>query len=430
MNTGGPFRLGISIAGPRFGAVAVDDSGRVVASEVTEGFGGLAVVVGSVLKQVGAGRIGAAMLAMSAFADWLRDHRTVGRVGVLRVGATPTTAVPPLAGWPREVAERVAGPWLTTAGGIDIDGSTAGELDLDAVRDFAGRCGTAASAVAVSGSFSYLDNRPERAAAAVVRDVLGAGYPITLSDDVGGFGLYERENAAILNAALGARAQTLIEGVRSILHEHGVGTELFVARNDGTLVTAPGAAALPIHIVSGHLAAVVRGHARMAGVENAIVVGGGGRHPGAGVVRHGRLVLEPTPTLAGVRTNQPVPLGFMAPAGMTEDHLVSWLRRRVGDLPVLDSEAGGPAIAAAVGVALAPVSGNVWSFVGDGGDRVEGIAEAGRQAVDRAVLAGADPAGTEVRQVVETQATYMSGGALRLFVQAAGRPFSSESRVP
>ncbi|MFI0420888.1 hydantoinase/oxoprolinase N-terminal domain-containing protein [Spongiactinospora sp. 9N601] len=417
-----PLRLGISVAGPLVTAVVIDDRDHIV-SVGTSDDGALATAVAAALEPVGPGAIGPVMLATTAFADLLEEHRTIGRVAVLRIGATPTTAVPPFAGWPRAVAERVAGPWLTTGGGTDIDGSVNGELDADAIRAFAGRCRDDCDAIAVSGSFSYLDDGPERAAAALIADALGTEVSITLSHEVGGFGLLERENAAILNAALSGHARGMPAGLRSALGETGLETEPFLARSDGTLVSASRASALPVHLVAGRLATSVQGRARLAGTTDAIVVDGDGRSLNAGVMRHGRLVLEPASTLAGVRTNQPMPLGFPKPAPMTEDRLIGRLRRRVGDLPVLGPPASAPGVASAVGAALAAVSASVWSFAGAEGDRAVRLAECERRAIDEAILAGADPSDTEIRQVVDTQVTYMSGGPLRLFVQAAGRPF-------
>ncbi|NUH40156.1 hypothetical protein HUF15_25925 [Streptomyces samsunensis] len=427
-----PLRLGISAAGPLVTAVVIDDRDDIVSiGTAAGGRGDLDSAVRGALEQVDAAEIGLAMLATTAFADWLEDHRAVAGVGVIRVGATPTTAVPPFAGWPQPIEGRVTGPWLSTGGGTDIDGSVNGELDLAAVRAFAERCRDRCGGIAVSGSFSYLNDRPERAVATVIREVLGAESPIAQSHEVGGFGLLERENATILNAALSGPARAVISGVRSALRGLDIRAELFVARNDGTLVSASRASVLPIHLVSGRLATAVRGRARLAGTTDAIVVDHDGRSPRAGALRQGQLVFDPTPTLAGVRTSQPVPLGFAEPAGMTEEQLVSRLRRRVGDLPVLDSwearpttaEASAFAVASAAGAALAPVSASVWGFVGAESDRADTLAMAKRRAVDEAILAGADPTDTEVRQVIDTHVTYMSGGTHRLFVQAAGRPF-------
>ncbi|RBQ15842.1 hypothetical protein DP939_33055 [Spongiactinospora rosea] len=421
-----PLRLGISAAGPLVTAAVIDEWDHIVSTGTSDD-GALATAVRAALEPVGPDAIGPIMLATTAFADRLQEHQAMGRVAVLRVGATPTTAVPPFAGWPRALAERVAGPWLGTGGGTDIDGSAHGALDVDAIRAFAGRCRDACDAIAVAGSFSYLDDRPERVAAALIREVLGTDLPITLSCEVGGFGLLERENAAILNAALSGHARGTLAGARSALRGLGLGAEPFVARNDGTLVSASRAAALPIHLVAGRLATAVLGRARPAGATDAIVVDDDGRSADAGVLRHGRLVLEPASTLAGVRTNQPMPLGFPKPAPMTApitgDRLVGRLRRRVGDLPVLGPQASAPGVAPAVGAALASVSASVWSFVEAGGDRAGRLAECERRAIDEAILAGADPADTRISQVADTQVTYMSGGPLRLFVQAAGRPF-------
>ncbi len=60
---------------------------------------------------------------------------------------------------------------------------------------------------------------------------------VTLSHEVGGLSLLERENAAALNAALRPMAARTLPGMRAALAEAKLGARLFLTANDGTLMS-------------------------------------------------------------------------------------------------------------------------------------------------------------------------------------------------
>lgn len=72
-----------------------------------------------------------------------------------------------------------------------------------------------------------------------------AGKPInahiTLSHEVAQIGLLERENAAILNAVLRPLAARLIPAFQGAMQRAGIGGQLFLTSNDGTLISAESA---------------------------------------------------------------------------------------------------------------------------------------------------------------------------------------------
>ena len=61
---------------------------------------------------------------------------------------------------------------------------------------------------------------------------------ITLSHEVGQLGLLERENAAILNAALRPLAARVVPAMRAAIASLGIQGHLFFTSNDGTLMSA------------------------------------------------------------------------------------------------------------------------------------------------------------------------------------------------
>jgi N-methylhydantoinase A/oxoprolinase/acetone carboxylase beta subunit len=72
-----------------------------------------------------------------------------------------------------------------------------------------------------------------------------AGFFITPSHRCGQLGLLERENAAVLSAALQPLAARLLPAYSAALAACGVSAPLLLTANDGTLVTLAAAEQVP-----------------------------------------------------------------------------------------------------------------------------------------------------------------------------------------
>src|SRR4029077_7264153 len=100
-------------------------------------------------------------------------------------------------------------------------------------------------AVAVAAVFSPLDSSHEERA----REILAEECPeasITLSHQLGRIGLLERENAALLNAALVDLARVTVAGFAAAIAAAGITAPLSLTQNDGTVMAADLAIALPV----------------------------------------------------------------------------------------------------------------------------------------------------------------------------------------
>src|SRR5262245_18726788 len=89
-------------------------------------------------------------------------------------------------------------------------------------------------AVAISAAFSPLDPSHEERA----RQILLGECPdaaMTLSHEIGRLCLLERENAALLNAALIGLARTVIGGFRAAIAASRIDAPLYLTQNDGTV---------------------------------------------------------------------------------------------------------------------------------------------------------------------------------------------------
>jgi N-methylhydantoinase A/oxoprolinase/acetone carboxylase beta subunit len=252
--------------------------------------------------------IGAVMIGTTHFTNALVERRKLARVGVIRLGLPATGGLPPCCDWPDDIAASVQPLWRLAQGGYEYDGRNLGTIDLDEVRRFAKEFAAAGlQDVAISCTFSILNNEQEMAAAEVVREVL-PNSRITLSSQIGRLGLLERENAAILNACLGPLGQEVVAAFKKALADSGVAAPFYLTQNDGTLMAAEIAARFPILTVASGPTNSMRGAAFLSGLTDAIVVDIGGTTSDVGVLQGGfprqaGVAVE----VGGVRTNFRMP---------------------------------------------------------------------------------------------------------------------------
>src|SRR5213076_2849334 len=110
---------------------------------------------------------------------------------------------------------------------------------------------------------------------------------ITLSHELGRIGLLERENAALLNAALTELARRTIAGFREAIAASRIDGPLFITQNDGTVMSAETAMALPVMSFASGATNSMRGAAFLSGVQDAMVVDVGGTSSDIGQLRRG-----------------------------------------------------------------------------------------------------------------------------------------------
>ncbi|WP_033292661.1 hydantoinase/oxoprolinase N-terminal domain-containing protein [Amycolatopsis jejuensis] len=305
----GELRLGIDVGGTNTDAVVVDPEGSVLAWHKTpttpDPFGGIAAALAAVLAETGP--VGRVMLGTTHPLNAIIRRRGLAKVGILRLGAPATLSIAPLTGWPADLAAAVTGPVEIVRGGHEVGGVELAPLDEDAVRHFAERCRDRADAVAVTGVSSPMVRDHEVRAAAIITEVLGA-VPVTLGHEVGGMGLLERENSAVLNAALTFAGAEIVRGLDGALQQHRVRAQVYLTQNDGTLVTAAEAARRPILTIGSGPANSMRGAAAVSGVGDAIIADVGGTSTDVGVLlggfpRESAHAVE----IGGVRTNYRMP---------------------------------------------------------------------------------------------------------------------------
>ena len=181
-----------------------------------------------------------------------RDARRLSRVAVLRLGKPFTKHMPPCIEWPRDLKALVLGHHALLRGGLEVHGGPIGDIDADEIR---AECAIIADkgirCVVICGIFSPIDSveNQERRTADIVLGQL-PDCDVVLSSEVTNLGFLERENAAILNAAILRFGRETIRSFRQPLRQLGLDCPIFITQNDGTVLQAELAAKLPTRTFS------------------------------------------------------------------------------------------------------------------------------------------------------------------------------------
>jgi N-methylhydantoinase A/oxoprolinase/acetone carboxylase beta subunit len=298
-------RLGIDVGGTNTDAVLVTD-GRILKSlkaptteDVTTG---IVAAMRGVLDGM-ATPVDAVMIGTTHFVNAVVQRRKLAPVAVIRVALPATAGLPPFTDWPDDLAACAdGGSWLVE-GGHDYDGRHFMPLDVAAVRTAAREIrARGLTQAAVTAMFSPLTDEDEAQVAAILRDEV-PGISVTCSNTLGGIGLLERENAAVLNAAIIPLAQDTIDGFTRAMRDVGITAPLYITQNDGTVAAAGQAAKVPVYSFASGPTNSMRGAAYLSRLQHAVVVDVGGTtsdfgHLQAGFPRQANTAVQ----VGGVRT--------------------------------------------------------------------------------------------------------------------------------
>jgi N-methylhydantoinase A/oxoprolinase/acetone carboxylase beta subunit len=253
-------------------------------------------------------RVTAVMVGTTHFTNAVVQRQGLAPVACIRMGAPGTEAIPPLTDWPPDLARAVGKQHAIVHGGYEFDGREHSPVDQAELRALAAdlrRMGIRHAAVVAV--FAPLRSTCEEAATAILLEELPE-LSVTLSHDLGQLGLLERENAAVLNAALKPLAERTINAIRQALVELGLRAPLYLTQNDGTLMSADYAERFPVLTFASGPANSMRGAAYLSGLRDAIVVDVGGTTSDFGALvggfpREAGIAV----TIGGVRTNFRMP---------------------------------------------------------------------------------------------------------------------------
>jgi len=299
-------RVGVDVGGTNTDAVVVDEEGTIQGRVKMPTTPDPADGVIEALEHVTKGHTIARVAFGTTHAlNAILQRRGLRRVALIRLGAPGTEAIPPLTGWPADLTSAVsAGTWIAR-GGVEIDGRhvVTDRQELMGIAQAISSAGVA-SAVAIVGMFSPLDPVQERDAAALFSEL--TGLAVSIGSDIGGLGLLERENATVLNAALGDLVETLAGGLEAVTAR--LGARAYITQNDGTLMTLEHARRAPVLTIGAGTSNSLRGAAQLTGRTDALVIDVGGTSADVGaLVRSFPRESAAGVEIGGVKTNFRMP---------------------------------------------------------------------------------------------------------------------------
>jgi N-methylhydantoinase A/oxoprolinase/acetone carboxylase beta subunit len=239
----------------------------------------------------------------TALTNALVERKGLAPAAAIRIGTPVSKSLPPMIDWPTDLRASIANPTFFVAGGREYDGRPIRPVSREEIRRIAAELAemeiTQAAITSVFGT-TYPEDELQ---VAVWLEEENPGISVSLSHQIGRFGILERENATLLNAMLRPLATQAIGS-----YQKSIRAPLFISQNDGTCVTAQRATDFPVFAIASGPTNSLRGAALLTGLHDAIVLDVGGTTTDAGRLRRGfpqpaSLELE----VAGVRTNFRMP---------------------------------------------------------------------------------------------------------------------------
>jgi N-methylhydantoinase A/oxoprolinase/acetone carboxylase beta subunit len=310
------FRAGVDVGGTNTDAVVIDDDGlildRIKLPTTPDPADGIIDALGQVTRGRTISRVS---FGTTHALNAILRRQGLRRVALVRLGSPGTDAIPPLAGWPDDLADAVvAGTWIAR-GGVEIDGRHVAP-DPGELANIASAIvrGGVADAIAIVGMFSPLDDAQERDTASLFAEA--TGLPISIGSRIGGLGLLERENATILNASLGDLVDHLVSGLEAATAGIGEGVRVYLTQNDGTLMTLEHARTAPVLTIGAGPSNSLRGAALLSGRSDVLVIDVGGTSTDVGaLVRSFPRESATGVEVGGVQTNFRMPDLVSVPVG-------------------------------------------------------------------------------------------------------------------
>ena len=313
MSAASPFKLGVDVGGTNTDAVIMQGEEVIAAAKrsTTADVGdGLIDAVRAVLEaaDMSPASVASVMIGTTQFINAFVQRRDLTPVAAVRVALPKTDGIPPMVGWPEDLVQAVGRHGYLVGGGSFYDGREYAPLDTAALEQ-AGRDIRAKGIRAIALTSGFAPVRPDIERRA--EEVLLSVHPdadITRSNDVGGIGLIDRENAALINASLRSLSRKVVTSLKAALERVDMRAPIYFSQNDGTLVSTEYATRYPIVTCSAGPTNSLRGAAFLTGIKDAIVMDIGGTTTDLGFLVRGFPRETATAHLiGGVRTNFRMP---------------------------------------------------------------------------------------------------------------------------
>jgi len=252
--------------------------------------------------------VGVLIIGTTHFVNALVQRTKLAQTGLIRMCLPSGSSILPFADWPESLVNGMKGSYKLIKGGYEMTGTEISQLDHDELISAAKELiDLGCNQIAISSVFATVRGDMEQEALEVISKAMPE-LSITLSKSIGGMGLLERENAAIINASLKPLAGEVVDSFKLLQKSLKLSCPMFFTRNDGTLIEAAEVIELPVLTFACGPTNSMRGAAFLSGLKDALVVDVGGTTTDVGEVKDGFPRLAGTSVMvADVRTNFAMP---------------------------------------------------------------------------------------------------------------------------
>ena len=248
------------------------------------------------------------IIGTTHFVNALIQRTRLAPTGLIRMCLPSGSSILPFTDWPKSLINGMKGSYKLIKGGYEMTGNEISQLDHDELISAAKELSDqGCNQIAISSVFATVRDDMEKEALEVLTKAIPT-LSITLSKSIGGMGLLERENAAIINASLKPLAEEVVDSFKLLQKSLNLSCPMFFTRNDGTLIEAKEVIELPVLTFACGPTNSMRGAAFLSGLQDALVVDIGGTTTDVGEVKDGFPRLAGTSVMvADVRTNFAMP---------------------------------------------------------------------------------------------------------------------------
>ena len=308
------YKIGIDVGGTNTDAVLVSQDNEILAKtkqlttlDLTSGIeNALKEVISRV--NIPTNLIKYIMLGTTHCTNALVERKALNKIGAIRIGLPASKAIPTMVDYPDDLKKLLGNYLYMVHGGYEFDGRLIRPLDVDEIKEKLNTMKGEIDSLAITGIFSKTLPDQEKQVAVWAQEIFGDNVKITCSYKLGGLGLLERENAAILNAALQGVATKMVQAFQETVDRLNLDSHLYIGQNDGTLMSLEQVQKFPVLTISSGPTNSIRGAGSLSGIDNGIVIDVGGTTSDGGVlINHFPRESTRPAQIGGVLTNFRMP---------------------------------------------------------------------------------------------------------------------------
>ncbi|WP_396591609.1 hydantoinase/oxoprolinase N-terminal domain-containing protein [Allomuricauda sp. R78024] len=284
------YKIGVDVGGTNTDAVLVSHTNTILAktkqTTTLDVSTGIKNAIGAVISKVNIPKedIKYIMLGTTHCTNALVERKELNKIGAIRIGLPASSSIPTMADFPEELKVLLGEHTYMVHGGYEFDGRLISPLKEKEVKRHLHSMKGQVESLAITGIFSKTLPDQELQVAAWAKEILGSDVRTSCSHQLGGLGLLERENAAILNAALQKVASKMVNAFKDTVHGLGLSSQMFIGQNDGTLMSLEQVQDYPVLTISSGPTNSIRGAGALSKVKNGIVIDVGGTTSDGGVL--------------------------------------------------------------------------------------------------------------------------------------------------